>query len=172
MNETATEYIQRLHGYLGSKDPMQSLREMPAALTDLVRDVPEAALRSSSAPGKWSVAEIIAHLADAELVSGYRIRAILGAEDGVPIAAYDQDRWAAAGNYRAVPIGPALASFSALRAMNLRLLESLAASAWDKYGTHAERGRESVRDLVQLVAGHDLNHLSQIRKILADVQAA
>ena len=172
MSETAAQYSQRLRGYLGKKDPIQSLRETPAILTELVRDVPETALRSSPAPGKWSVSEIIAHLADAELVSGFRIRAILGAEDGVAIAAYDQDRWAVAGNYRAAPAGPSLASFSALRAMNLRLLESLAASAWDKYGMHAERGRESVRDLVQLVAGHDLNHLSQIRKILTDAHAS
>jgi hypothetical protein len=172
MSETVAEYVQRLHGYLGGKDPVQSLRETPGKLTDLVRDVPEATLRRPPAPGKWSVAEIMAHLVDSELVAAYRIRAILGAEDGAPIAAYDQDRWAAAGNYGAVPAGASLASFSALRAMNLRLLESLSASAWNKYGMHAERGRESIRDLVQLLAGHDLNHLSQIGKILADRQAA
>lgn len=172
MNETFVEYAQRLRGYLGNKDPLESLQETPATLADLVRDASDAALRNRPAPGKWSVGEIIAHLTDSELVSGYRFRSILGAENGTPIAAYDQNRWAEAGNYRESPVEPTLACFRSLREMNLRLLKSLPANAWDKYGMHAERGRESIRDLVQLVAGHDLNHLGQIKKALIAARAA
>ncbi len=172
MSETFVEYAQRLRGYLGSKDPVQSMQETPATLTALLDGAPEQSLSSPPAPRKWSVAEIIAHLADAELVAGFRYRAIAGADDGVPIPAYDQDRWAAAGNYRATQVEASLKSFLALREMNLRFLKSLPESAWNKYGIHSERGRESLRDLAQLVAGHDLNHISQIRKILGGVQAA
>jgi hypothetical protein len=172
MNDAATQYIQKLRGFLGSKDPIQSLREAPAVLKQLVETASDELTRTPPAPGKWSVRQIVAHLADSELVSGYRYRSILGADDGSPIPAYDQDRWAAAGNYGAIPIADSLASFNALRRMNLRLLESLPASAWDKYGLHAERGREAIRDLVELVAGHDLNHIAQIRKILGAAQAA
>ena len=56
--------------------------------------------------------------------------------------------------------------------MNLIFLKQLPAAAWDKYGIHAERGRETLRDVVQLLAGHDLNHLGQIKKILSSAQAA
>ena len=171
MAETLAEYTQRLRGYLGNTDPVQSMQEAPAALTKLLHDVPESALSNPPAPGKWSVAEIIAHLADSELVAGFRYRAIAGANDGVPITGYDQDRWAAAGNYRAAKAATSLKSFAALREMNLRFLTLLPAAAWEKYGVHSERGRESLRDLVQLVAGHDLNHVLQIRKILSGVQA-
>lgn len=172
MAETFAEYAQRLRGYLGSKDAVQSMQETPAIFSGLLEGADEQVLRDPPAPGKWSVAEILAHLADAELVSGFRFRAILGADDGVPIPAYDQDRWAAAGNYRAAPPAASLKSFLALREMNLRLLKSLPPHAWDKYGIHSERGRESLRDLAQLVAGHDLNHLLQVRRILSAAHAA
>ena len=56
--------------------------------------------------------------------------------------------------------------------MNLRFLKGLPESAWSKYGIHSERGRESLRQLVELVAGHDLNHIAQIRNILSNAQAA
>lgn len=172
MNEATAQYIQKLRGFIGSKDPMQSLRETPAVLKQLVEAASDELTRTPPAPGRWSIREIMAHLADSELVTGYRCRSILGAEDGAPIAAYDQNRWAEAGNYSNVPVTDSLASFTAFRQTNLRLLESLSASAWDKYGVHAERGRESVRDLVQLAAGHDLNHIAQIRNILGKAQAA
>jgi DinB superfamily len=172
MAETFVEYAQRLRGYVGSKDPLQSMQETPGTLTALVEGASQEIVSVRPAPGKWSVAEIVAHLADAELVSGFRYRAIAGADDGVPIAAYDQDRWAHAGNYRAVPLEASLKSFLALREMNLRFLKSLPEPAWNKFGMHSERGRERLRDLVQLVAGHDLNHLAQIRKIVGSAQAA
>lgn len=172
MNQAAAQYIEKLRGYLGSKDSVQTLREAPELLKRLLDGISDSAAKNPPAPGKWSVTEIMAHLADSELVTGYRYRSILGAEDGAPIAAYDQNRWAEARNYAAVPLPVSLASFTALRHMNLRLLESLPAKAWDKYGTHSERGPESIRDLVQLCAGHDLNHMAQIKNILGAAQAA
>lgn len=172
MNETAAQYIQKLRTFLGSKDPLQSLREAPVILKQLVQAASDELTRTPPAPGRWSVRQIMAHLADSELVTGYRYRSILGADDGAPVAAYDQNRWAEAGNYADVPAADSLASFTALRQINLRLLESLPSNAWGKYGLHAERGRESIRDLVQLAAGHDLNHIAQIRKILGAAQAA
>lgn len=172
MAETFAQYAERIRGYLGGKHPVQSMQETPAVLTNLLQRVGEAVWSKAPAPGKWSIGEIVAHLADAELVSGFRYRAIAGADDGVPIAAYDQDRWAAAGDYRSAKLDASLKSFLALREMNLRFLKSLPANAWEKYGMHSERGRETLRDLVNLVAGHDLNHMAQIRKILSSAQSA
>jgi hypothetical protein len=172
MTESFAEYAQRLRGYVGSKDPLQSMQETLTVLTGLIEGAPQEIVSVRPAPGKWSVAEIVAHLADAELVTGFRYRFIVGADDGVSVPAYDQDRWAHAGNYRAVPLEASLKSFLALREMNLRFLKSLPEQAWNKFGMHSERGRERLRDLVQLAAGHDLNHLAQIRKILGSAQAA
>ena len=172
MAETFAEYAQRLRGYLGSRDPLESMQQAPAELASLVKNLPEPVVKKSPEPGKWSISEIVAHLADTELVSAYRVRAIAGGEDGVPIVGYDQDRWAVAGNYRAANIENSLKTFLALREINLRYLKGLPESSWNKYGMHSERGRETLRDLVILVAGHDLNHIGQIRKILASAQAA
>jgi uncharacterized damage-inducible protein DinB len=172
VTESFAEYAHRLRGYLGGKDPIQSMQETPAALTGLLQELPQEIAKSRPAPGKWSVSEIVAHLADAELAAGFRYRFIVGADDGVAVPAYDQDRWAAAGNYGAVPLEASLKSFLGLREMNLRFLKSLPEPAWNKFGMHSERGRERLRDLVQLVAGHDLNHLAQIRKIVGGAQAA
>jgi uncharacterized damage-inducible protein DinB len=172
MTETFAEYAQRIRGYLGGKDPLQSMQETRTALTTLLKNLPQSALTKAPEPGKWSISEIIAHLSDTELAAGFRFRAIAGGEDGVPIPGYDQDRWAEAGNYRAAKMEDSLQSFLAVREMNLRYLRGLPESAWNKYGIHSERGRESLRDLVQLVAGHDLNHIAQVRKILSSAQAA
>ena len=171
MSETFAEYVQRLRGYLGSKDPLQSMQETPSTLANLLHAASGSVLSQPPAPGKWSVQEIVAHLADAELVSGYRFRLIAGSDDGVPIQGYDQDRWAATGNYRTATIEQSLKSFTSLREMNVRFLRSLPASAWEKYGLHSERGRETLRDLVTLLAGHDLNHLTQIRNIISGEKA-
>ena len=172
MSETTAQYIQRVRGYLGDKDPRESMQSIPSTLTNLLQDVPDSVLTRLPAPGKWSIQEIVAHLADSELVVGFRYRAIAGADNGVPIAAYDQNRWAIAGNYAQTKLEDSLTSFSMLREMNLRFLNQLPANSWEKYGIHAERGRETLNDVVELLAGHDLNHLSQIKKILSSAQAA
>jgi uncharacterized damage-inducible protein DinB len=172
MAETFQEYAQRIRSYLGSKDPVQSMQQAAAELANLVQNLPEGVARRSPEPGKWSIAEITAHLADTELAAGYRFRAIAGGEDGVPLLGYDQNVWATAGNYRAAKIEDSLKTFLTIREANLRYLKGLPESSWNKYGVHSERGRESLRDLVQLTAGHDLNHIGQIRKILGSAQAA
>lgn len=113
------------------------------------------------APGKWSIGEILAHLAETELVCGYRLRMILG-KNGTPIQAFDQDVWAANGNYAKQDPQRSLQLFRALREYNLALLRSLTRAKWSQYGMHAERGRETVARVAQMFAGHDLNHLQQI----------
>jgi len=172
MAETFQEYAQRIRGYLGGKDPMQAMQQAAAELAALTQNLSDAIARKSPEPGKWSISEIIAHLADTDLAAGFRFRAIAGGEDGVPLAGYDQNLWAEAGNYRAAKIGDSLKTFLAIREGNLRYLKGLPESSWNKYGMHSERGRETLRDLVVLVAGHDLNHIAQIKKILSSAQAA
>ena len=166
MPETAVEYKARIHGHLNGKEPLEILGQTPAILRQLTELLPDERLRRRPAPGKWSVMEITAHLADVEIVISWRARLILGAENGVPILGFDQDSWVTADRYERQSLSSALDAFSALRRRNLELYRSLTAEQWDKYGLHSERGEESVRDLVKLNAGHDLNHLEQIRRIV------
>ncbi|MGA3049301.1 MAG: DinB family protein [Terracidiphilus sp.] len=117
---------------------------------------------ASPAPGKWSPAEIVCHLADCELVFGFRLRQTL-AEDSPVIQPFDQDKWAA--TYRGISASQALSVFAALRGWNLRLIEHALPGAAKRPVTHPERGAMTFLTLVETMAGHDLNHLSQLRKL-------
>jgi hypothetical protein len=135
-------------------------------LERLVKGVPASRLRKRPAPDKWSVSEILAHLADAEIVIGWRIRSILGAP-GTPIQAYDQDAWAAAGNYAKRDPRKSIEQFRAMRDANLAFYKSLRPEQWKQSGMHAERGEESIERIARMIAGHDINHILQIERILA-----
>jgi hypothetical protein len=114
------------------------------------------------APGKWSPAEIVCHLADCEIVFGFRLRQTL-AEDVPTIQPFDQDKWAA--TYSGIPAGEALAAFSALRNWNLRLIRDALPGAAGRMMTHPERGTMTFQAVVETMAGHDLNHLGPLRSI-------
>ena len=161
----AADYVASLLELLGEQEPFGILRTTPARLAEAVAGIPADRLGRPEAPGKWSVAAVLQHLADSEVVNGYRIRLMLAAELP-PIPAYDQDAWASALNYDAADAALALRDFSAARAANLRLWTSLDRQAMDRAGLHAERGRESVGRLIQLLAAHDLVHHRQIVRIL------
>jgi hypothetical protein len=164
MPETAQEYTQRLLSYVGNKDPLRLQQAAPAKLASLVRRKTRKQLARRPAPDKWSAAEIMAHLADAEVAIAWRIRQILSS-NAVPIQAYDQDRWASAFDYARRDPRQSLAGFRALREANLALLKSVPRKLWENYGIHQERGNESVAHIVRMVAGHDINHLRQIENI-------
>ncbi len=168
MTETFAEYRSRVLGYLGARDPVRVQRATPAALERRLRGVPRVTLTRRPAPGKWSIAEIVAHMADAELAMGWRLRGML-ATPGVALTWWDQDRWAERLDYQARPVGDAARLFRALREGNLALLAAVPRAWWTEcYGVHEVRGRQSVADFVALEAAHDLNHLRQIDRILAD----
>ena len=165
MAETAKQYIGRILGYVGKQAPLRVLKSTPARVERLLRGVPAKELRRRPGPGKWSVAEIVLHLADSELVYGYRLRTIL-AQNGARIIAFDQNDWAASGRYNRRDIRAALDMLRTTRKANLELLRLIPRQQWKHYGIHQERGKETVAHLARLFAGHDLNHLLQIRRIL------
>lgn len=165
MQEPPQEYTRRILANVGALDPLTVQAETPAKLERLVKGLPSSRLRERPAPDKWSAAEILAHLADAELVTAWRIRQILGAP-GTPIQAYDQNSWAAAGHYEQRDPQKSLQIIRTLREANLALLKSLAPEQWKQYGLHAERGEESIERIARMMAGHDLNHLKQLEKIV------
>ncbi|MCI0402072.1 MAG: DinB family protein [Acidobacteria bacterium] len=165
MAETFSQYKQRILSYAGGRRPLPLLRAAPRRLESLVRGRSCKQLVRRPTPAKWSVAEILAHLADSEIVLGWRFRMILS-QSGEPIQAFDQDLWAKGGRYARREVRHSLALYRAVREANVRLLESLSVKQWRHYGVHSERGRESMADTARLLAGHDLNHLLQIRRIL------
>ena len=164
MKETPAQYTKRILGIIGKSNPMATQRATSAKLARLVRGLSRAQLAKRPAPGKWSIAEILAHLAEAEMVIGYRIRMMLSASGG-PIQAFDQDKWADVGRYSRRDAKEALTVFAGLRQWNLGLLKSLSPAMWKRYGMHSERGKESVAHTARMIAGHDLNHLGQIARI-------
>ena len=165
MNETARQYIQRITAYVEGKQPLAVQAATAKKLERLIKGVPTSRLRKRPAADKWSVSEIVAHLGDAEIVTGFRMRMILGAP-GAPIAAYDQDSWVTSGHYETRDPRKSVEQFRVLREANLALLESLTPAQWKHYGMHSERGRETIERIVRMAAGHDTNHLQQIEGIL------
>jgi hypothetical protein len=165
MQETVQEYTQRLLSYGEGKDPLRLQQAAPGKFAALIKGKTGKQLTARPVPDKWSVAEILAHLADAELAISWRLRQVL-TNNAIPIQAYDQELWAKTFNYARRDPRQSLANFRALREANLALLKSVPRKLWDNYGVHAERGHESVNHVVKMVAGHDLNHLQQVEKIL------
>ncbi len=166
MKETVQEYIARIQGKVAGKDPLRVQSTTAKKLAGLLKGKTPARLRKRPAPDKWSVAEILAHLADAEIVTSWRIRSILGAP-GTPVQAFDQDAWASVGQYAKRDARKSLEQFRVLREGNLALFKSLAPEQRKHYGMHAERGEESIETILLRIAGHDLNHLEQVQALLA-----
>ncbi|HJR16798.1 MAG TPA: DinB family protein [Gemmatimonadales bacterium] len=162
----ASAYTRALLGVLGTQDPIEVLAETMGWLQDRTAELDEMTLRRSEAPGKWSVIEVIQHLADSDLVFGFRLRMIL-TEDQPPLQGYDQDAWARTFQYREVELHTALAQLHGLRVANIHLLKKLSPPQLQRVGRHSERGPESAGFLLRLMAGHDLVHRRQIDRILA-----
>jgi hypothetical protein len=165
--ETAEQYERRLAGYVAGKDPIAMQREAAKVLERLTGGVAEGRLRWRPAPQKWSVVEILAHLAEDELVSSWRYRQMIELR-GVTLMGFDQDKWATLGDYGSWNAREALEMFRLLREANLRMLSGLTPEQWECEGKHTERGRVTVRDLARHMAAHDINHILQIEWLLGN----
>jgi len=166
MQETPEQYIQRMLALLEGQAPLKIQGATAGKLGRLIGRASAAKLRKRPAPGKWSAAEILAHLADCEIVVGWRMRQVLGAP-GTPIQPFDQDSWAASGHYERRDARKSLEQFRAAREGNLALLKSLTPEQWKHHGMHAERGVETIEHIVRMMAGHDVNHSKQVERIVA-----
>ncbi len=134
-------------------------------LERLIKGVPTSNVYKRPAVDMWSVSEIVAHLGDAEIAIGFRMRLILGAP-GAPIASYDQDSWVISAHYEKRDPRKSVVQFRVVREANLALLKSLTLEQWRHYGMHSERGQETIEHIVRMTAGHDINHLQQIERLL------
>ena len=168
MSETFAQYRARVLGYLGSRDPIRVQRQTPRRLERFLTGRSRGVLTRRPAENKWSITEVVAHMADAELAMSWRLRNMISSP-GVSLSWWDESVWASRLRYQQVPWRDSFERFKSLRLGNLALLRSLSPREWDvSYGTHKRRGRQTVRDFVILEAAHDLNHLRQIKSMLRE----
>lgn len=149
-------------GFLEGRDATELLRAFPERLSQVVAQLDATAMESRLAPGKWTASEILCHLADCEIAFSFRWRQTLAEKDYVA-QTFDQDRWAP--RYPSTPGNAALQTFQALREWNVILLERLTPPDWRRTLSHPELGQFSFRELIEITAGHDLNHLAQLNTI-------
>jgi hypothetical protein len=171
MLETAPQYTQRILGYVEGQDAIKVQKATAGKLKKLVQGLTPKQLKWKSEPGKWSIGEIVAHLADAELVGSWRMRSIVGS-NGITVQPFDQDVWVSEFQYSKRDAKRALEVFRVLRENNLAMLKSLPRERWENYGMHQERGKETIAHIVRMFAGHDANHIKQIENIKAELKAS
>ena len=139
------------------------LASTPATLDSLAEAIGSERLAVAPAPGKWTPAEIFSHLADCEIASGFRLRQTL-AEDNHTVQPFDQEKWAA--TYPGITAQQALAAFTAMREWNLILIRNAPQGSGTKPVTHPERGRMTFSTIIETMAGHDLNHIQQLQRLI------
>jgi hypothetical protein len=171
MPETAQQYIQRILGHVEGEDPLKVQKATAGKLKKSMLGLTPRQLKWKPAPGKWSIAEIVAHLADAEIVASWRMRLIVGAS-GTTIQPFDQDVWASVFQYGRRDAKQSVEVFRVLRENNLAMLKALPREGWENYGMHLERGKESIAHLTRMFAGHDTNHLKQIEGIASQLKSS
>ena len=148
--------------FMAGRDPISIIAATPAQLTKLADRLPPDQLALRIPQGKWNAREIVAHLADCELVFSFRMRQTL-ADDHPTLQPFDQDRWAA--RYANCDMTSALSLFGAARNWNLLLLAGVSEAERTRPATHPERGTMTLWTIVETMAGHDLNHLQQIERL-------
>ena len=166
--EQGQAYTAAVLGLVGDGKPLEILSKSEARLRDAIRGLTKAQLAQREAPGKWSINHVLRHLADSEIVWGWRMRMAL-AHDRPPITGYDQDAWADKLGYGEADAEQSISEFGVLRAGNLRLLSKATPDDMKRVGVHAERGEESIAHMMKLYAGHDVLHIRQIERIRTTV---
>ena len=169
--EGVQSYVKALLDLAGDADPIAELPHLPDRIESAIRGLDNAALHRREAEGKWSIAHVVQHLADSEVVYAFRFRTML-ADEAPKISGYDQDRWANRLHYDGGDVAEALAQLRAMRRANVRLLASLTPEERQRGGMHSERGFETVERLMKLDVAHDIVHLRQIERIRKAVEGA
>ncbi len=151
------------HPYKVSK-AVNKLAATPRRLAKLVSSMNPRLATRKPGPGKWSAKEIVCHLADCEIVYGFRYRTIVSESDPV-LVAFDQEAWAKNLKYESQSLKSALATFSTLRDSHVSLFKSLAPKSWKKIGRHPQYGPLSLAQVVTHLVEHDLKHIAQIERL-------
>jgi uncharacterized damage-inducible protein DinB len=154
--------------YLNGQDPVPVLTATADRIHGLTANLTAEQINTPPAPRKWSIREIVSHLADCEMVFSFRLRQTLAPSPSEPhaiIQPFDQDAWAR--RYAAYQFEPALALFQAARNWNLLFLNTVSEEDRRRPTTHPERGTMTFWTIVETMGGHDINHLGQIERLAA-----
>jgi uncharacterized damage-inducible protein DinB len=143
---------------VAGRDPAVVIVETPERLAKVLASLTAEEIEATPAPGKWSVREVVVHLADCEIAFGFRLRQAFAGER--MLQPFDQDAWAQA--YGVYPAAQALATFIALRAWNVAFVGGLTEADKLLPAMHPERGEMVLWTIVETMAGHDLHHLMKL----------
>jgi hypothetical protein len=156
-------YVRALVDTLGDRDPLEVLRQTPAAVRAMCRELTDAQWRTPMADGEWNALQVVGHLLDVDVVYGFRWRLML-TEDRPSYPGYDEKRWSLLP--RPAP-DQTLAALEGLRAVNLAVLDRVDDDGRRRLGVHGEQGEEDFDLTVRKVAGHDLAHRNQLARTVA-----
>ena len=145
---------------------LERFRRGPEVLAAVLTGVSDVEGDFVTAPGKWSIRQIIAHVADAEMVGAHRLRQVI-AEDNPTLIAYDQDAWTKNLDYARRRPQQSFDTFQRIRAENYELLKTVPAAGWNRTGNHTENGPMTVLRLVEGYTGHAESHAKQLQEIRA-----
>jgi uncharacterized damage-inducible protein DinB len=154
--------------YLDGRDPVPVLFSTSQQLRRIIAPFSIEQVDQRPAPQKWSIREIVAHLADSEMVFAFRLRQTLATPLNQPhaiIQPFDQDVWVQ--RYVAYNLVAALDLFQSAREWNLHFLSTVTEPDRRRLTTHPERGTMNFWTIVETMAGHDINHLEQVERIAA-----
>jgi uncharacterized damage-inducible protein DinB len=155
--------------FLGNRDPFEVLAETQKTIPAIAQKLGPEGLKRSYGPGKWTGAQVLAHLADCEIAFGFRVRQIVS-EPQLPIQPFDENNWSR--HYDKANGAEAAQAFQALRAFNLSAFRNLTAEERQRAAKHPDRGLETADTVIRILAGHTLNHLAQLEKIVSTATAA
>jgi len=150
--------------FIGENNPIEMLERCPRVISSLAQDIGEAGLEKSYAPGKWSGRFILAHLADCEIGFGFRWRQAAYSPGGM-VQPFDQDAWSK--NYSKLESKWALGAFITARLWNIEFLKALPKEAFRNSAVHPEMGELTLQDMIEITAGHDVNHLEQLEMLVS-----
>jgi hypothetical protein len=154
--------------FLDGRDPVPVLFATALHLRRVTAPFSVEQVDQRPAPDKWSIREIVAHLADCEIVFAFRLRQTLAPALDEPhaiIQPFDQEIWAQ--RYVAYNLAAALDLFQSLRDWNLRFLTTVKEADRHRITTHPERGTMTFWTIIETMGGHDINHIYQIEHIVA-----
>ena len=162
--DAARAYVEAIVALVGDRNPLEMLASYPDVLAATLGGMDERLLTTPESPGKWSIAQVVRHLADTELVIAVRYRMVIS-HDRPAIAGFDQDAFAERMKYGESDIRESLALHRAVRSSTVAVLKKLTPADFQRVGMHSERGPETLELMTKLSAGHDIVHLRQIERI-------
>lgn len=147
------------------KQKIESYGQAPEMLEEALKQFPKEMWQFKPAPDRWSVHEILVHLADSEANSYIRARRFV-AEPGQTVMAYDQDAWAKKLDYHAQSTDEAIALFRALRKSTYNFIRALPDAAWSHTVQHPESGTMTFDRWLDIYDRHTPGHIAQMQKNL------